>query len=38
MWPSKAFFEKIFCKGEGGFNCNLEQKIISKDDYRMLRL
>jgi hypothetical protein len=28
----------MFCKGEGGFDCNLEQKLISKDDYRMLSL
>jgi hypothetical protein len=31
----KVFLEEIFCKGEGGFNCNLEQKVIPKDDRKM---
>jgi hypothetical protein len=33
----KVFLEKIFHKGEGGFNCNLEEKVISKDDHKMLK-
>ncbi len=33
----KVFLEEIFCKGENGFNCNLEKKVISKDNHRMLK-